>query len=311
MPNVQKVHVDKMLSTLSLGFKNEEFIADQVFQPVVVEKQSDRYYVYGKEMFEVKDDIRAPGTEANEINWTLSSDSYYCDGHAIRTLITDEEKQNADDVFQLEQDAVELVTKQILLNKEVDAAAKAINASSYSSSCQIDLAGAGNNKWDDYTNSNPILDLEMARRAVHLEAGLDANVLIISKPVYDVLKLHPKILGMYKNTERTIATMEDIKLALGVDEILVGKAKKTINAAGDFGYIWGKSAVLAYRPQRPGKKIQAFGYSFMWNKDGAGAVQVRQWYEMGRRTSIVEAERWYSQKIISNVAGYLLKNAIS
>jgi hypothetical protein len=48
----------------------------------------------------------------------------------------------------------------------------------------------------------------------------------------------------------------------------------------------------------------------MWNKDGNSPVQVRKWYETSRRATLVEAERWYSQKIISNVAGVLFQDAV-
>lgn len=320
MPAVQKVHIDKALTNISIGYKNEQFIADEIFKPVSVNKQSDKYYVYGMERFRQYDDLRAPGTEANEISWTLSDDSYYAEGHALRHPIADEEKQNADAEFDLEADATELVTEGILLNKEIDAANKLLDSKNYHPDLFITLGASGSPaKWSDYENSDPILDIKRAKEAIHRKSGLRPNVLIISEPVKNVLELHPRLLEVIKYVQRGIVTTDLMAAAFGVDRILVGSALKSdVTNAGQvepgqiepLNYIWGNSAVLAYVPQRPGKKIPAIGYSFMWNKDGNGPVQVRKWYETGRRATIVEAERWYDQKIISNVAGFLFADVV-
>ena len=320
MPTVQKVHIDKALSNISIGYKNEQFISDQIFKPVNVDKQSDKYYVYGMERFRQHSDLRAPGTEANEIQWTLSDDTYFCEGHALRHVIADEEMQNADDEFDLEAEGTELVTEAILLNKEVDAANKVLDPSSYHPDLVITLGqGGAPAKWSDYDNSDPILDIQRAKEAIHRKSGVRANTLIISEPVFNVLKLHPKLIEIIKYVQRGIVTEELMAAAFGVDKILVGSAlKSTVTNPGQaepgqverLNYIWGNSAVLAYIAPRPSKKSISLGYSFMWNKDGEGAVQVRKWYEVGRRATIVEAERWYDQKIISNVAGFLIADAI-
>ena len=320
MPAVQKVHIDKALTNISIGYTNEQFIADEIFKPVSVNKQSDKYYVYGMERFRQYDDLRAPGTEANEISWTLSDDSYYAEGHALRHPIADEEKQNADAEFDLEADATELVTEGILLNKEIDAANKLLDSNNYHNDLFITLGASGSPaKWSDYENSDPILDIKKAKEAIHKKSGLRPNVLIISEPVKNVLELHPRLLEVIKYVQRGIVTTDLMAAAFGVDRILVGSALKSdVTNAGQvepgqiepLNYIWGNSAVLAYVPQRPGKKIPAIGYSFMWNKDGNGPVQVRKWYETGRRATIVEAERWYDQKIISNVAGFLFADVV-
>ena len=320
MPAVQKVHIDKALTNISIGYTNEQFIADEIFKPVSVNKQSDKYYVYGMERFRQYDDLRAPGTEANEISWTLSDDSYYAEGHALRHPIADEEKQNADAEFDLEADATELVTEGILLNKEIDAANKLLDSNNYHNDLFITLGASGSPaKWSDYENSDPILDIKKAKEAIHRKSGLRPNVLIISEPVKNVLELHPRLLEVIKYVQRGIVTTDLMAAAFGVDRILVGSALKSdVTNAGQvepgqiepLNYIWGNSAVLAYVPQRPGKKIPAIGYSFMWNKDGNGPVQVRKWYETGRRATIVEAERWYDQKIISNVAGFLFADVV-
>lgn len=319
MPTVQKVHIDKPLSNISIGYKNEAYIADQIFKPLEVKKQSDRYYVYGMEKFRTHNDLRAPGTEANEINWTLSNDTYFTEGHALRHAIADEEKANADEEFDLETEGTELVTEGILLNKEVDAANQVMNANNYHNDLRLTLGTAGTYKWSDYENSDPILDVHKAKEALHKKSGIRPNTMIMSEQVMNVLKLHPKIKEVIKYVERGIISTELLKAVFGVDNFLVGSAlvSDATNAGSyqpgqreDLNYIWGTSVVLAYIAPRPGKKQVSLGYSFMWNKDGNGAVQVRKWYEVGRKATIVEAERWYNQKMISDVAGFIFADAV-
>ncbi len=319
--SLQQVHIDKALSQISIGYKNEQYIADGIFKTVSVSKQSDRYYVYGMERFRQHDDARAPGTEANEITWTLSNDQYFAEGHALRHAISDEEVQAADDAFNLEVDGTELVTEGVLLNKEIDAADKLLNPANYHASLQVVLGSGGGApaKWSDLVAGDPIKDVKTAKQALHKLSGVRANTLILSETVYNVLLLHPKIIDVVKYVQAGIVTNALLALAFGVDTILVGSAlKSTVQNPGQAGagqletlnYIWGNSAVLAYIAPSPGRKVISLGYSFMWNKDGDSPVQVRKWYETSRRATIVEAERWYSQKIISNVAGYLFADAV-
>lgn len=318
MPTVQKVHIDKVLTNISIGYSNEQYIADQIFKAVPVDKQSDRYYKFGMERFRVHDDLRAPGTEANEINWTLSDDTYFCEGHALRHVIPDEEKQNADAEFNLEAEGTELVTEGILLNKEIDAANKVMNPNSYHPDLRVTLGSGGAYKWSDYNNSNPLLDVEKAKEAMHKKGGIRPNTMIMSEQVLNVLKFHPKIIETIKYVQKGVVTQDLLESLFGV-KLLVGSALKSdVQNPGqaqagepeNLNYIWGNSVVLAYIAPRPGRKTVSLGYSFMWNKDGQGAVQVRKWYEVGRRATIVEAERWYDQKIISNLAGFIFADAV-
>lgn len=314
MPVTQQVHIDQALTNISVGYKNEEFIADKIFKTVYVDKQSDRYYVYGKERFRINDDRRTPGSEANEIDWTLSDDTYYCDGHALRHSIPVEQTKNADKIFDLETEATELVTEGILINKEVDAANKLLDPNSYHPDLVFTFDGATRAKWSDYNNSFPHEDIEKAKEEIHKKSGLTPNTLILSRPVFNKLKFHPKLRELLSLNDRGIITVEMLKSIFDVPNILIGSALKSTvvdkNGNDTLGYIWGNSAVLAYIPERPGKKIPALGYSFEWKMNGNLSVAVYKWFEEGKRATIVEVERYYDQKIVSNVAGALLADVI-
>jgi len=314
MPTTQVVHYDKLLTNISVGYTNDEYIASQILKEVPVDKQSDRYPVYGEEVFIAHDDRRAPGTDANEIQWTYSDDTYFCEGHALRTRIPDEVKENADDVFDLEADATTLVSEGILLNKEIAASNLLLNSAIYDPQLVVPTGGANQpEKWDD-PDSDPIALVSQMKELVHEKIVLDPNTLLLSYPVYNRLRRHPKLIALLKVKELSLIPLEMMKEFFEVDNIIVGRAvaaTRTPGGASRKSYIWGNSAILAYVPKNPGKKVPAFGYSFMWNKDGKGAVQVRKWYEDGPQCTFVEAERWYDHKIVSSRAGVLFPDVVS
>jgi len=314
MPLTNQVHVDKMLTNISVGYKNEDFIADGIFKVVPVDKQSDRYWVYGKELFRVTDDRRAPGTSAGEVDWSLADDTFYCEGHAQRHFVPIETIKNADAEFDLESEATEFVSEKILLNKENFAAEKLLDEANYDADLVVTTGGDGEElKWSD-NDADPLKHVEEMRQEVHKKSGLDPNTLILSKPVYSKLRVHPKLLAIFKNTEMSIVPLNVMKEFFEVDNILTGKALKStvIDPDGDdtLGYIWGKSAILAYVPSKPSKKTPAKGYQFQWKKDGKSAVEVVKWFDQDKKSTIIEAEQYYDLKIVSDVAGILFKNVV-
>ena len=102
MPTAPEVHIDAALTNVAVVYKNPAFIADLIAPPVLVRKQSDKYFIFdaGREAMRPTPDRRAPGAVANEVDFSLSTDTYYCDGHALTSPITDEERENADPVIQ-------------------------------------------------------------------------------------------------------------------------------------------------------------------------------------------------------------------
>ena len=311
MPSVQSVHYDKLLTNISVAYRNDQYIADQILKEVPVDKQSDKYPVYGEEIFVAQDDRRAPGTEANEIDWTYSDDTYFCEGHALRHRIPDEAIQNADEAFNLEEEATVLTTEGTFLNKEIDAANLLLNAANYDSDLVINTGGANQPlKWDN-DSADPIDTVLRAKETMHQKIALNPNTLVLSYPVYNRIRRHPTLIALVKVQDLSIVPDALLKEFFEVDNLIVGKAVASNPRNNIKSYIWGKSAILAYVPERPGRKVPAFGYTFAWKKDGNQSIFVRKWYDEGPRCTFVESERWYDHKIIARRAGILFPDVIN
>src|SRR3954467_5735836 len=113
------VHIDQVLTNISLGWPVNGLVGENLFPSIPVRKQSDKYYVFGREAWLPEtSDYRAPGTEANEIpGLTLSQDSYYAQEHALQMAIPDEEREHTDSAFAPDRYATELRTSKILLGR--------------------------------------------------------------------------------------------------------------------------------------------------------------------------------------------------
>jgi hypothetical protein len=81
--------------------------------------------------------------------------------------------------------------------------------------------------------------------------------------------------------------------------------------------MWGKDVVLAYVPPRPGPRIPAFAYEFVWGYGAGRPMVTERWREQPRKADIVRVSRRYDLKFVAkddtgkSIAGYLIKDAVA
>jgi hypothetical protein len=319
------VHIDQMLTQISVAWPNLGLVGQRLFPSVPVRKQSDKYYVFGREVFLVHNDVRAPGSAANEIpGLTLSTDPYYAVEHSLQQAVTDEERWNADSPLSPDRDATEMVTAAIWLGREKAMKDLTTTAANYSASNTTTLVGTA--QWNDYVNSDPISNLRTGKAAVHAKIFMEPNVAVIPYQVMTTLEDHPDFIERIKYSERGIVTADLIGAVIGIPEVIVPGAGVASSALGQpiaVGYLWGKDVILAWVPGRPGLRIPAFGYEFAWSGNPGGQVQyVDRWREEHRKADLVRVCRYYDLKLVAQgdgatgdagkaIAGYLIKNAIA
>lgn len=323
------VHIDAVLTEISLGWPNNSLVGERLFPTVGVRKQSDKYYVFGREAWlpEVGD-YRAPGTEANEVpGLKLSLDSYYAQEHALQVAVTDEERENVDSPLSPDRDGTELLTSKILLSREVAMQLMATTVANFASGLSVDLTGTPTLQWNIYATSDPIANIRTGVRAVHAKVFMEPNTAIIPYQVMSQLEDHPDIIERIKYSERAILTPEIIGSVFGIPNIIVPGVAVGTGGVGTAGnavvgsYLWGKDVLLAWVPPRPGIKIPAFAYEFVWSYGGQAMVTDR-WREDKRASDLIRVRRRYDLKMVGleinpgsgdfgkNVTGYLIKGAI-
>jgi hypothetical protein len=317
------VHIDQVLTNISVGWSNEGLVAEQLFPTVTVRKQADKYYTFGREAWLPESgDFRAPGAEANEIpGMGVSLDTYYAQEHALQIAVTDEERENADSPMSPDRDGTELVTSKILLGRELAMKTLVTDASQYASDMTVDLSVGSNTQWDE-ASGHPIVDSKLAKHNMHAHIHLDPTVAIFPYQVMSVLEDHADIIERIKYSERAVLTGEIIAQVLGLPRVIVPGTGIATTAALTPSYLWGKDVIFAYVPPRAGLRIPAFAYEFVWAQGGSAQV-VDRWRENRRKSDVIRCSRRYDLKLVGRennpndanfgkvVSGYLIKNAVS
>lgn len=311
MPDTSSVHFDVALTNVSIAYRNSAFVAPIVAPEVAVRRQSDRYFLYdsGRESFRRSIDFRAPGTEANEVGFALSSDSYYCDDHALESAIPDEERDNADAPLQPEVDRVEFLTEKILLNQEI-ALADALLASG--ALPDVDLAGTSAPWSDDAID--PLDSIEAARNAILAATQQVPNTLVLSQAAFTALRNNAKIVDRIRYASAGAIGAQALGGLLDLPQVLVARAVRNTAAAGQaatMAPIWGTHALLLYLPPRASLKCVAPVLTFAWGQAGGSSrgVSVQTWREERRKSTMVRVQKYYDQKVVAAGAAYLFRNA--
>lgn len=302
------VHIDQRLTDVSVGYRNGDFIAERVFPMVPVDNQSDKYLVHGKEGFRVRDDRRSPGSEAHLSRWTYSDGTFYCDGHALKDYVPRENQNSGLPQLDLLCDTTEVLTDQILLNQEANLVAAL--AAGMTPSDQTNIP------WDS-DDIDPLVVISEAAGAIGLAVGRKPNVLALSEPIWNALRMNANVRGLISGAQSlSAAAVSAAQLAgyLGLEEIIVGSAvydSASEGQADSLAWVWGKYALLFYRPPSPGRKQISLGYTFAWKAFDSGKAQfVDRYYWQPTKSDVVEVHKYYDQKIIDVNAGKLFSNCI-
>jgi hypothetical protein len=307
MAGLIQVHVDQALANVSVAYRNAAFVAERVAPVVPVQKQNDLYWQFSKQHFRSLPDEIRPGDEANEIEVDLDQrGSYRCDGHALQIGIPDELRANADPGAQIDIEYTEKVTSQLLLNQEVAFATLATNASLVTNNTTL----SGTSKWSDYSNSDPRAAVDAAKETVQQSIGEFPNCLLLPRAVYRTLRNHPRILDAFKYTQngaRSMITGEQMAEYFDVEEVIIPAPLKQTSAEGEadaLTYIWGNNALLFYRPRRPGLRVPAFAYHFLWVGNGISYL-VKRFRLEGRDSDYLKVKKYYDQKLVAALAAFL------
>jgi len=314
------VHMDRILTNISVAYPNGPFLGSAFFPAVSVRKQSDKYYIFGREAWALPpgNDLRAPGAEANEVaGITVSTDTYFAVEHALQIAVTDEERENADTPLQPLTDGTELVTSQLLLARELAIKTLLTTAANYASGHSTTLNGT--TQWNVASTSHPITDVRTARTAIYGKIFMEPNTMAIPYEVMAALENHADIIDRIKYSERGILTPDLVSNFFGGMQILTAGAGYNSANPGQtaaLGYIWGKDVIIAWVPPRPGLKTPAFGYEFVWGYGGGTPMVTERWREEKRVSDIVRVRRRYDLKFVAldgsskAIAGYIIKAAI-
>ena len=303
------LHIDRLLSQMAIGYADNTKIAGTIAPVVGVDKQSDMYSVFSRaDAFRTEAAERSPGSEANKITRTISSDTYLAQNYALKLPITLEDRENADPVYRqnLWNDGAEYLTDKLMLGWEVRVAAL-VNATTNVGSSAGVASG-----WNSAASSDPIGDIHTAMDNVQDLTGQRPNKMVLGLDAWRSLRRNDQILNRLFGTNNgggfpAVAQVADL---LEIESIQVGQAyRNTANEAQaeSLAKVWGDNALLCYTPDAPSRDRPSFMYSYRWNVPGVPAMQAeRHPYNAKTKTEEVEVGYYQAEKITASEYGFLL-----
>ncbi len=329
-PTPQSIHVDAILTNLSVAYKNGLYIAEQVFPAVPVSKQSDKYFTFPKgAWFRDEAAMRGPGGEAPEGGYEVSIDSFFCNEWAFDHRIPKEVIENADIPLQPWQTGVEFVSDKILLRKERLVAAAVMATGNWSTNDDV------NGDWAHGAVTNTFIpDILDAKETMRRLIGKYPNRLLMDAKTFKELKQVAAIIDRIKYTgtsgKPADVTLETLAALLELDQVLLGAAiyssAKEKKGGADFTAvdIWEVnstkgSAFLYYVPPTVALQTPSAGYVFNWRSTELGQSQivsqdnyrvVKKWWENKPESWVIRASERFDPKVVSADCGCLFRDTI-
>lgn len=302
MPLKSQLHVNQLLSNVSVQYKNSEYIWDKVFPQIPVMKDTDYYRVYDR-AFKVPETKRAPKGVAREFTFEFSLASYALEQHALKDYVGVDEEEN-NDQGSLEVDTVESLTDAIYRRIELSVASLFTTTNW---SLNVSLAAA--NVWSANTTvSDPIPVFDTGMTTVINNSGKTPNFAILPRDGYVAMKNHVSVLDRVKYTSSEVSQAM-LQGLIGVQELLVPTAVQDTAADGlaaSISPFFSDFAFLGWKPAGGGGiKTPSCGYTFL-----RSTPRVRSWKDEERNATAIEVEIKYQPKVVASLTGYLINNTI-
>lgn len=325
-PTSSSVHISRPLTNISVAWlQNQDmFIADKVIPSIPVEFQYDSYFVFDRGSFNRRSvQLRAPATEAATSGYTVTTASYSCKQRSLAKDIPDVVRKNTQNPLDADRNATQWLMQQMLLEKEYLFGQTYMTSSAWTNS----VSGANTDTtdeavyWDDYSSSDPIVDVRRAMTAQHELTGFRPNKMVLTQDVHDVLLDHPDILDRIKysssNNNPAMTSTGLLAQLFGVKNVYVSGAIQNTAAEGDTeanSFVMSACALLLYTPENPGIETPSAGYTFNWTGFSQGmnnlGVTVKRLREEKIESDRIEASMFFDMKLVSADLGYFFDNII-
>lgn len=322
------LYSDPILTDFAVGYAPQNLYGLRIMPEVEVTSPSGRYRVFDRSHWLIYNDRREPGTVANEIagrKW--SEDTYKTKEHSLQAPVWDEEEQNLASLGGLSnpafggalsidphEDATAAVKTSVSLRHEKLVADTTRNTANYAGGFSITLGAA--DQWDNYAGatSNPIDVLQAAIRKVQNAIGRPPNLMALPAEGASWLESHPDMVARFTNFSLTMPDAWRLLSGFEGEVLLVDSkynAADNIDAAENIQSLWGKDVFIGYVDPNVSTEGLSFAKTFAVPYENGETTPVDRWREPDRKSDLVRYSWKYDVKIVSSIAGYIIKTAFS
>jgi hypothetical protein len=303
---VQNSYNNPILTSVSVRYNNAEYQAENVFPVMPVDKRTGTYFVYDKTNLRVPGSTARAGlARANRVDQNVTKSTYGpLTEHALEQGVPEDLMREAADPLSPLQDATMNIMDKILLEKE-QGLANYITTGNITANTSL----SGGSKWDQYTTSNPLLDVQTGINTMK-QSGVSPNTLVMSYSVWTQLLNHPVFQDRIKYSQLGVFTTELAARLFNVQRIVVCEA--IVNSAADgltdsLGYVWGKFALLTRWEPNPTPRSVVGGFHLTI----PAMRRTDNWYEQPVDGYFARTRDYYNRTIFAQEALYLIATAVN
>lgn len=308
---VRDVHVDQPLTNFSIGYHPFGMVAERLAKPIKVNKESDKYYVWNRDSaFRVNAtgtySLRPDKAEAKTVDFGLSTSTYTAEEYALKILVSDREKDNADSVLRLRESKLRRLQDLLLLEQELRISTLLTTAANWDASHTSTPAV----KWDAASAVVIEKNLDDAKEVVRKAIGVEPNTLVIPAHIAKVAKRDSTIRDLVKYTHTDLLVNGDLPKRLFNMDVIIPGAVYTTSAEGassiTYSNVWGNNVALLYISPETSldtpDSVKVFR-SRDW--------EVRSWRVEEKRSEAIEVSVVQDEVLASNISGYLLTSVLT
>lgn len=265
MPQSANIRIDSFLTGIAAGYKNDDYVADQVLPLIPVAEEAGKIGVYGVDHYRIDMNARAMGADTPRGDWSASTPlTFSANEWSFEIPVDDRQRKFYQDPFDAERDATIACMEKILLKRED------LVATLMSTDANFGAATAAGTTWATSASATPVSNIRAAILAIVQRTGINPKRMsvVMSYALWNKLVQTTEFKALYLNTVPGAAapakiTPELAASAIGLSEIIVGSAVKLTSKEGAtdaFSDIWSatKVAVFAKAP-RPTLMTPGFG----------------------------------------------------
>lgn len=303
--------VDPLLTDAARLFENsqEGFVGKRVAPVFLSSKDSAKYYKFDAAHFlEQPDNLeRSPGSNWKRVTSKLSSDSFSTTQRGIEEPIDDVERALYSDSFSADEAAIEVRTRNVMVDHESRVATAAQSAS-------IPNSAVGAN-WSVSNGAAIHTDISDAKETIRKAIGTEPNLLVIPQAIWvGALERNEYIKDIIKYTQSAFLTVDLVSRALGIP-IAIAKALKGTNNEGQTttsGNIWSQNEVLMTYAT-PGQNFRAMNAfrTFAWDKSGFGDMVVETYREEKISSDVHRVSSYDDVKLTGSPLAYRLTGILA
>jgi len=319
---------------MAVGYLQDmtDFVADTVFPSIPVTNKSDSYFKWNRsDFFRNNMQKRAPGAPAQEAGYKLATATYTADVWAELFKIADQIRANSDAPLQPDRDAVQFLTQQAKINRDVNWVSAYFGGSIWGNTDQtgVDSAPSTNQflRWN-LSGSDPVSNILATKPTIKSNTGFEPNMVVLGYRVMIALLTNAAIIDRLKYGQTAPGavdvSMSDLQALFKMKKVVVAGAIQTtsandltndtdLDATATFDFIAGKHALSLYAAPGAGIMVPSAGYTFNWTGltgGTAAGIRIKRYRWEVNAADHVEIDSAYAFGLVGKFLGQFLATAI-